>query len=46
MYWLARALLMAHRRLMDDDPILFALKDWNSLAALALVGVIMIGANY
>jgi 4-hydroxybenzoate polyprenyltransferase len=44
MYWLGRALMMAHRRLIDDDPILFALKDWNSLAALCLIGAILIGA--
>lgn len=44
MYWLGRALLMAHRRLMDDDPIVFALKDLNSLVAFGLIGVIMIAA--
>jgi 4-hydroxybenzoate polyprenyltransferase len=44
LYWLGRALLMAHRRLMDDDPILFALRDWNSLVAFGLIGVIMIAA--
>jgi 4-hydroxybenzoate polyprenyltransferase/phosphoserine phosphatase len=42
MYWLGRALLMAHRRLMDDDPIVFALKDWNSLLAFALIGAILV----
>ncbi|KAA2242081.1 UbiA family prenyltransferase [Salinarimonas soli] len=26
-YWLARVLMLAHRRRLDDDPILFALKD-------------------
>jgi 4-hydroxybenzoate polyprenyltransferase len=44
MYWLGRALLMAHRRWMDDDPIVFALHDWNSLVAGGLIGVILIGA--
>jgi 4-hydroxybenzoate polyprenyltransferase len=42
MYWLGRCLLMAHRRLMDDDPIVFALKDWNSLLAFGVVGAIMV----
>jgi 4-hydroxybenzoate polyprenyltransferase/phosphoserine phosphatase len=41
MYWIGRALLMAHRRLMHDDPILFALKDWNSLATFGLIGIVM-----
>ena len=45
MYWLGRALLMAHRRLMDDDPIIFALRDWNSYVALGLIGIILIGAR-
>jgi 4-hydroxybenzoate polyprenyltransferase len=45
MYWLGRALLMAQRRLMDDDPIVFALRDWNSYVALGLIGLILIGAK-
>jgi 4-hydroxybenzoate polyprenyltransferase len=44
MYWLARILMMAHRRHMDDDPIVFALKDWNSILAFSLIGAILIGA--
>jgi 4-hydroxybenzoate polyprenyltransferase len=40
-YWLARALMMAHRRRMEDDPILFALKDRNSYLAGALIVAIM-----
>lgn len=44
-YWLGRALMMAHRRLMDDDPIIFALRDWNSYLALAIIGLILIGAR-
>jgi 4-hydroxybenzoate polyprenyltransferase/phosphoserine phosphatase len=45
MYWLGRALLLAHRRLMEDDPIVFALRDWNSYVALGLIGLILIGAR-
>jgi 4-hydroxybenzoate polyprenyltransferase len=45
MYWLGRALLMAHRRLMPDDPILFALRDRNSYVALGLIGLILIVAR-
>jgi 4-hydroxybenzoate polyprenyltransferase len=44
-YWLGRALLLAHRRLIDDDPILFALRDWNSYLALGIIGLILIGAK-
>jgi len=45
MYWLGRALLMAQRRLMDDDPIVFALRDRNSYVALGLIGLILIAAR-
>jgi 4-hydroxybenzoate polyprenyltransferase len=44
MYWVGRALIMADRRLMVEDPIEFALKDWNSLLSFALIGFIMIAA--
>jgi 4-hydroxybenzoate polyprenyltransferase/phosphoserine phosphatase len=44
MYWLSRALMMAHRRLMSEDPIVFALTDWNSLVALALIVLILVSA--
>jgi len=30
MYWIGRALVMSHRRLIDDDPIVFAVRDRNS----------------
>jgi 4-hydroxybenzoate polyprenyltransferase/phosphoserine phosphatase len=45
MYWLGRALLMAQRRLINDDPLVFALRDWNSYVALGLIGLILIGAR-
>ena len=30
MYWLSRIVVLAHRRVVDDDPIIFALRDRNS----------------
>lgn len=43
MYWIGRALVLAHRRLIDDDPLVFAIRDRNSLGAivciLAVVGI-------
>jgi len=44
LYWISRALMMAHRRLMDHDPIVFALRDRNSLLAAAAVAVLLIAA--
>nr|WP_316651612.1 UbiA family prenyltransferase [uncultured Gellertiella sp.] len=42
LYWVSRTLLLAHRRQLHDDPILFALKDRASWIvgglALAIVG--------
>lgn len=45
MYWIGRALLMAHRRHMDDDPIVFAFKDRPSLIILGLVGALALIAT-
>ena len=44
LYWVGRALILADRRLMDDDPIVFALKDWVSLLSFALIASIMVAA--
>lgn len=44
MYWLGRALLLAHRRQMEDDPIAFALKDRVSLVAGLVIGGILLAA--
>ena len=41
MYWLSRILMLAHRRALDDDPVLFALKDLNSLVAFGLIAEIL-----
>ena len=43
-YWLSRTLLMAHRRQVDDDPIVFAMRDRNSLLAVAIIVVILLAA--
>lgn len=42
LYWIGRALMMAHRRLMDDDPIVFALRDRISAIAMASIATIVI----
>ncbi len=44
MYWIARMLLLAHRRLIVDDPVAFALGYRNSLAAVILVLAIVLAA--
>ncbi|MGA2638063.1 UbiA family prenyltransferase [Methylocella sp.] len=44
MYWISRMLMMAHRRLVHDDPIVFALQDRVSFIAGALIAAIMLAA--
>jgi hypothetical protein len=43
-YWIARALMLAQRREMDDDPVVFALRDRQSLAASAVIAVLALVA--
>ncbi|MCC8944218.1 UbiA family prenyltransferase [Bradyrhizobium sp. Arg62] len=43
LYWIGRTLMLAHRRLMADDPIVFALKDRiSAIAIVSIVAIVMI----
>ncbi|MCP3374417.1 UbiA family prenyltransferase [Bradyrhizobium cajani] len=42
LYWIGRILMMAHRRLMDDDPIVFALRDHISAITIASIAAVVI----
>lgn len=42
LYWISRVWIIAHRGNMDDDPIVFALKDRTSLVCGALIGLFMV----
>lgn len=44
LYWISRVWIIAHRGNMDDDPIVFALKDRTSLVCGALIGLFMVMA--
>jgi len=44
MYWIARVMLSAQRGLIDDDPVVFALRDRVSWLALGAIGTIMLVA--
>ena len=46
MYWIGRNLMLAHRGLMDDDPIVFALRDWPSLISAAIIGAAAVLATF
>lgn len=40
MYWVSRLIIKAHRRQMDDDPVVYALKDRISLGAAAAIAIL------
>lgn len=43
LYWIARFWMKAHRGQVDDDPIVFAIKDWQSILTCALLfGLILL----
>lgn len=44
MYWIGRALMLAQRREMDDDPVVFALKDRASLITAAAMALVIVCA--
>ena len=44
LFWFSRALLLAHRRTMHDDPIVFALTDRTSLLTAGLVVMLLLAA--
>ncbi|MXQ11457.1 UbiA family prenyltransferase [Microvirga makkahensis] len=44
MYWIARALMLASRRLMDDDPVVFAIKDRVSLITAGAMALLVLAA--
>lgn len=45
LYWIGRALVLAHRRMIEDDPIQFALRDRVSHLAGALTLLIIVAAT-
>ncbi|MEO0750843.1 MAG: UbiA family prenyltransferase [Pseudomonadota bacterium] len=44
LYWISRIALKAHRGQMDDDPIVYALRDKTSLVCVAIMIACAVGA--
>lgn len=44
-YWIARMILLGHRRELNDDPLVFALRDPASLATLAAIIILALAAT-
>ncbi len=42
LYWVSRVLLLMHRGEMNDDPVVFALKDRTSLITVLLAGIVSV----
>jgi hypothetical protein len=45
LYWLTRVVLLTHRGLMDDDPVVFAIKDRVSQICFVAMLVFAIGGT-
>lgn len=43
-YWIARVLMLAHRGLMNDDPVVFAIRDKVSLGLFGVIAACFAGA--
>ena len=39
LYWVSRAWMKTHRGEIDDDPVVFAVRDWQSLLTVALAAL-------
>jgi 4-hydroxybenzoate polyprenyltransferase len=46
LYWTSRMWMKAHRGQVDDDPVVFAARDWQSLAVITLSACIFAAAIF
>ena len=45
LYWISRMVMLSHRGRMDDDPIVFAARDWVScVCGLLIAGIVISGS--
>ncbi|MFZ1504522.1 MAG: hypothetical protein WAS50_15285, partial [Nitrospira sp.] len=45
LYWISRIWMLAYRNCMDDDPVVFAVKDSKSYLMAAIIGAILFFAK-
>jgi len=45
LYWISRVWMLAYRSQMDDDPVVFAVKDPKSYAMAAIIAAILFFAK-
>ena len=41
LYWISRVWMLTHRNKMEDDPVVFAVKDPKSYVMAAMIGAIL-----
>ncbi len=41
LYWISRVWMKSHRGEMHDDPVVFAMRDWQSILTLAFWGYVL-----
>ncbi len=46
LYWISRVWMKAHRGEMHDDPVVFAMRDWQSIVTVILGGLCVIAAAH
>lgn len=44
LYWISRVWMKAHRGQMHDDPVVFAMRDWQSIVTVVVAGFCVVGA--
>jgi 4-hydroxybenzoate polyprenyltransferase len=45
LYWVSRVWMKTHRDEVDDDPVVWAVRDWQSLLTVVLLGVCFVAAS-
>lgn len=40
LYWISRIWMKAHRGEVDDDPVVFAIRDWQSVVVVCMIGLL------
>jgi len=45
LYWVSRVWLLAHRGEVEDDPLMFAIKDWTTWVVVLVGAVVVLAAS-
>ena len=45
LYWISRIVMITHRGWMEDDPIVYAARDRNSIVVVVLAALVILAAG-